>query len=421
MDASTVERICSDLTTFSAFVFDGCGGRPMMSNLELCVHARLVQAERKTHQPAGRYLAKEAAEADSLRQRMNRATLGSWSCADVHDKLYRLAPHLVPEAFAWIIDDTGFEKKGNKSPGVGRQYSGAVGKVSNCQTVVSTHLAGWTGSLPLEMDLFVPRKWIDDPERCREAGMPSDLVFRSKMEIALSQLDRMLDGELSRGIVLADLGYGKSGPFRQGLRDRGLEYVVGIPENTTVWRPNEGPLPPAPYTGTGRPQTGYQVSEQKPVSVYDLAFELSDEAWHHIELERGRHSPTSTRFACIRVRTSHNAYKGARPGDEEWLVIEWSDVDESPSHYYLSNLGSSTEQQVLAEVAKLRWRVERDYQDLKQEAGLTHYEGRRWHGFHHHLTICMAAMAFLASQRELFPPQAYGVTGVRSSPNAGPP
>ena len=402
MDASTIQAACLDLKSFVSFVFDDCGGRPMVSNLGLCVQARLGDARRKTHQPAGAELALDEAEADALRQRLNRATLAEWRC-DPRSRLGELARHLIPDGFAWIVDDTSIEKKGTKSPGVARQYSGASGKLSNCQSVVSTHFAGWTSSLPLEMELFVPRNWFEDPARCAEAGMPLELEFRAKTEIALDQIRRLNDTELAKGVILADLGYGKSGKFRRGIADLGLQYAVGIPDNLTVWRHGQGPHPPRRRSTPGRPQTRFQLGEDRPVSVKDLANELPAEAWSTVTLHKGRHKPTPRRFAAVRVRTAHNAYKGATPGDEEWLIIEWPEGDDNPSHYYLSNMPATTELSRLAEVAKLRWRVERDYQDLKQEVGLAHYEGRRWRGFNNHLTICMAAIYYLAARREFSP------------------
>jgi SRSO17 transposase len=420
MEAREVERICTDIGTFTAAIFGGCGGRPMMANIGLCVHTRLGDARRKTHQPAGQHLAQNASEADALRQKMNRATLAPWDDAVVRRRLYELARHVVPGAFAWIIDDTSIEKKGTKSPGVARQYSGTVGKVSNCQAVVSTHLAGWTGSLPLEMELFVPEVWFNDAERCREAGIPDDLEFRTKVVMALEQVDRLLAaGVPPPGVLLSDLGYGKSGMFRRGLRERKLEYVVGIPENLAVWRPDEGPLPPPRYSGLGRPPTKWRIGEHLPVSVRELAFELPEDAWSDVELELGRHERVRTRFAALRVRTAHRARAGAPPGEEEWLLVEWPEGAASPTHYFLSNLAPETTVQRLAEVAKLRWRVERDYQDLKQEVGFAHHEGRRWRGFNHHLTICMAAMAYLAARRALSPPRPYGVASVGPPSDSG--
>lgn len=421
MDDQTTREILSDLRRFTRHLFAGCGGRPMMANLELCVHAHLVQAKRKTHQPAGMHLARVPEEADALRQKMNRATLGRWSDEVVRERLHELAPRLVPGAFAWIVDDTTLEKKGTKSPGVARQYSGTTGKVSNCQTIVSTHLSGWTSSLPLEMDLYVPESWCDDPERCAAAGMPPELVFRTKIELALEQADRLLRGGVPKGLVLADQGYGKSGGYRQGLRERNLDYALGIPDTLSLWRPNEGPIPPKPPGGIGRPQSRWQIGAHKPVSAKTLAFELGDDAWETIVLETGRHAATETRFAALRVRTAHRAKSGKPPGEEEWLIVEWPQGEASPTHYYLSNLSSDTTLTRLAEVAKLRWRVERDYQDLKQEVGLAHYEGRRWVGLHHHLTTCMAAMAYLAGKRELFPPAAHGVTRLGPAPHSAAP
>jgi len=406
MEASLFDAIQNDLTEFAAHLFDGIGYRPGRENLELCLEARLVETRRKTHQPVGMALARDDSEADALRQRMNRATLGDWSDAMVRQRLVDVAQHAIVRPQAWIVDDTGFEKKGTKSPGVQRQYCGTAGKVTNCQLVVSTHLASYDASLPLEMDVYLPQPWCAAAERRKEAGIPDDVLFRTKPEIALDQIDRLVALTGLTLPVLADAGYGHGKGFRDALRQRDLTYIVGITGDQMVWRPGEGPdAPPEREPGQrGRPKTLQLPGRFAPVSVKALAQELPRRCYESVKLHRGRHGATHTHFAFLRVRSAHRADHGAAPGDDEWLIIEWPEGANEPTHYYLSNLPRRIRHSRLAELAKLRWRVERDYQDLKQEIGLDHYEGRRWRGLNHHLTICMAAFAFLSIQRRLFPP-----------------
>jgi SRSO17 transposase len=377
------------------------------------MEARLSAAKRKTHQPAAMQLVAKPGDANGLRQRMNRATLSErWSDAMPRQRLYDIAEHNVPGAVAWLIDDTGIIKKGHKSPGVQRQYCGKAGKRENCQLVVSTHMSGWTSSQPLEADLYLPKVWTDDIDRRREANIPDDIIFQTKPDIALEQIDRMLEAGLPARPVLADAAYGNSGKFRQGLRDRKLEYNVAINPTTTVWRPNQGPDPVAEYSGNGRPSTRRLPGEFHPVSVAEFTRELGPSRFKTLRLTRGRQKPKETRAAFVRIRTAHGAYKGHPPGDKEWLIVIWPEGQQEPSDYFLSNLGRRVRPKRLLDIACLRWRVERDYQDMKQEVGLEHHEGRSWVGLHHHLTICMAAHAFLASQRKLFPPEASRITDV---------
>ena len=356
--------------------------------------------------------------ADALRQRLNRTVLDAgWSDGLVRSRLRTLTPFAIPSPVAWVIDDTGVEKKGTKSPGVGRQYCGCAGKVTNCQLFVSTHLAAWNASMPLEMDLYLPQAWCDDAERRAEAGIPDVAQFRTKPQIALEQVQRLVEADVQRGVVLADAAYGDSIELRNGVADLGLSYCVAVKGSTSVWRKGEGPDPVQPHGKHGRPKTRRFPGKYQPVSVKELAHDLPDDAFKTVQLWRGRHEPAAVRAAAIRVRTAHRAKLGWPPGKEEWLVVEWPAGKQEPVHYYMCNLSARTRLKRLVDIAKLRWRVERDYQDMKQEVGFGHFEGRRWRGLEHHLTICMAALAFLIVQRRLFPPQAPAVPG-QSSPTA---
>ncbi len=407
MDTCTYQDICSDFSAFCDFIFQDCPGVPLTNNLEHCLEARLIESQRKTHQPAAKTMVQDADKASGLRQRMNRATLSTrWTDQMVRSRIKEVAEQTIRQPVAWMVDDTGIIKKGDKSPGVQRQYCGKAGKKENCQIVVSTHVTGWNNSMPLEADLYLPEEWADNEARLKEAAIPDDVTFRTKHEIALNQIDRLLDAGMAKKPVLADSAYGNATKaFRRDLKARELEYAVAIKSNTSIWRPGEGPDPPPSYSGNGRPPTRQYPGQHQPVSVKAFAGELSDDCFTEYCLQRGRHEPKTVRAAVCRIRCAHEASKGKPPGDEEWLVIVWPEDSDEPTDYFLSNLSEDTDTQRVVELCHLRWRVERDYQDMKQETGFEHYEGRSWPGFHHHLTICMAAHAFLASQRKLFPPE----------------
>ena len=316
---------------------------------------------------------------------------------------------------AWIVDDTGFPKKGKHSVGVTRQYCGQLGKQDNCQVAVSLSVASATASLPIAYRLYLPEAWAENPERRRKAKVPDDIVFQTKPQIALEQIRVAKAAGVAPGVVLADAGYGADGAFRAGLSALGLEYAVGVQPTLSVWRPGEGPMPPKPWRGTGRPPSLMRRSpDHKPVSVKALAQELPREAWRTVCWREATNAALSSRFAAVRLRPASRDYTLTQPRAEEWLLVEWPEGDAEPLKYWLSTLAADISLEHLVNAAKLRWRIERDYQELKQEIGLGHYEGRGWRGFHHHASLCIAAYGFLISQRETIPPSAPGKAQSRS-------
>jgi len=325
-----------------------------------------------------------------------------WS--DEH-MLQRVAQWVVPKMdFAsggfWIVDDTAFPKKGKHSVGVARQYCGVLGKQDNCQVAVSVSVANEQASLPVAWQLYLPREWALDKARRTKAGVPSDVAFATKTQIALGQLERLLWQGAPRHCVLADAGYGVDTGFREHLDELGLPYVVGITSAVVVWPPGVEPLPPKPYGGMGRPAvTPRRTRTRQPVSVKTLAEQVPAQAWQTISWREGTNQSLSSRFAALRVRHAGGNSGRARLKPQQWLLIEWPSGQGEPLKYYLSNLPADTAINDLVAKAHMRWRIERDYQDLKQELGLDHYEGRGWRGFHHHGTLSIAAYGFLVSER----------------------
>jgi SRSO17 transposase len=309
---------------------------------------------------------------------------------------------------AWIIDDTAFPKQGKHSVGVAHQYCGELGKSDNCQAAVSLSVSTWNSSLPVAWRLYLPEVWCEDAERRRRAGVPEEIEFQTKPEIALEQIRQAMEQGVPMGVVLADAGYGKGTQFRIALTQLGLQYAVGIESNVTVWEPGQQPLPaPARRPGRGAPPKRLQRNaKHQPISVKQLALGLPASAWKEIGWRRGSEGTLRSRFAAIRVRPAHRDHKRSEPYPEEWLLIEWPKKESEPTKYSLSTLPAKTSLKSLVKITKHRWIIERDYEELKQELGLGHYEGRGWRGFHHHATLCIAAYGFLVAERNRFSPSA---------------
>lgn len=317
----------------------------------------------------------------------------------------------------WIIDDTGLPKKGVHSVGVARQYCGQLGKQDNCQVAVTLSLANDHAGLPIAYRLYLPEDWAADPVRRRKTGVPDDIRFRTKPQIALEQVWAALADGVAPGVLLADAGYGVDTAFRTGLSRLGLTYIVGIQSTTSLWKPGEAPLPPKPWSGRGRPPSRVRHHpDHKPVSAKVMATALPPTAWHTVTWREGSNTLLTSRFAAIRVRPAHRDTLRSEPRPEEWFLVEWPEDEPEPTKYWFSTLPEDMTLAALVETAKLRWRIERDFQNLKQELGLGHYEGRGWRGFHHHAALCIAAYGFLIAERSLIPPSGPQSAPVRQAP-----
>src|SRR6202050_1674556 len=308
---------------------------------------------------------------------------------------------------ALIVDDTGFPKQGKHSVGVARQYCGQVGKQDNCRVAVSLSVATWSSSLPIAYRLYLPKEWAEDAERRDKTEVPAKVEFQTKPEIALDQIRAAVAANLDPGVVLADAAYGISTEFRDGLTELDLLYVVGVQSSMTVWEPGKQPLPAKPRGKMGRPPRLLQrTTDHQPVSVKQLAMSLPAAAFKEITWREGTDRKLQSRFAAVRVRPAHRDDEKAEPHPEEWLLIEWPRAEEEPAKYWVSTLPPTTKLKALVKMAKHRWIIERDYEELKQELGLGHFEGRNWRGFHHHATLCIAAYGFLVAERNRFSPSA---------------
>jgi SRSO17 transposase len=360
----------------------------------------MLPGERKSVEPmaARTAPARTAAQHQSLLHFIGVAT---WSDEKVLAKVREMVlPAMTKNGpiEAWIIDDTSFPKQGKHSVGVHHQYCGQLGKQANCQVTVSLSIANHAASLPVAYRLYLPEAWSKDRARRKKTGVPKDVKFKTKPEIALEQIHWACEAGLPRGVALMDTAYGNDSRLRAGMTELGVTYAVGIQPNTLMWRSGTGPRRKGkPLNNTGR------RDEPDLVSAKEVVLGLPKRAWRTVRWREGSTDWLSSRFARVRVRVGHNKLVPEKLLPE-WLLIEWPEGEAEPTKYWLSTLPSNISFRQLVDLAKMRWRVERDYQDLKQEVGLDHYEGRGWRGFHHHATLCIAAYGFLIAEQATIPP-----------------
>jgi SRSO17 transposase len=370
----------------------------------------LMPGERKSVEPMAAVVApaQVSAKHQSLLHLVSQA---AWSDEAVLTKVRELVlPAIEAQSRieAWIVDDTSFAKKGVHSVGVARQYCGRLGKQDNCQVAVTLSIANHAASLPIAYRLYLPEDWANDAARRKKARVPDNVIFKTKPEIALDQIRAALAAGVATGILLADAGYGVDGAFRAGVTALELTYAVGVQSTLSVWPPGMEPLPPKPWSGRGRPASRVRRDgDHAPVSAKKLAMGLPEQAWRVVPWREGSNETLSSRFAAVRIRPASRDWKRSTPHPLEWLLIEWPEGEKEPTKYWLSTLPEDTSLDVLVDTAKLRWRIERDYEELKSELGLAHFEGRSWRGFHHHATLCIAAYGFLIRERAAIPPSGY--------------
>ena len=289
---------------------------------------------------------------------------------------------------AWIIDDTSFPKSGSKSVGVHHQYCGQLGKQANCQVAVTLSIANHHASLPTAYRLYLPQQWAKDKARRKKARIPKEISFKTKPQIALEQIGETVAAGVPHAAVLMDASYGTNSELRAGITALGLTYAAAIIGTMMVRR------------------VSHRGEVHKRMSVKSLAVQIPQHAWREITWREGTNEKLSSRFARLRIRTA--PIRGAASRVEETLLIEWPKNEPEPTKYWLTTVDKQMPLRELVDLVKMRWRIERDYLDMKQEVGFGHYEGRGWPGFHHHGTLCIAVYGFLISERESIPPSAPG-------------
>jgi SRSO17 transposase len=400
-----MQRLRTELGSFLSEMFDGQGRPERCAALGHYVTGLLLDGERKSIQPMAARLVSDPADADAMRQRLQDCVSASeWSELELQRRLAVKVARELPGVETLVVDDTGFAKKGTHSVGVARQYSGTFGGTDNGQVATSVHLAGPHGSAMVGMRLYLPEEWTSDRERCRAAGVPEDVTFETKWRIALKLIDQTMGFGVQIGTVLADAGYGDITTFRDELTRRGLVYVVGVANNHLIWPPGTKLQPPALATGRpGRPAKRWHAGATKPIQIGTLVDGIPRAKYRTVSWGEGTLGKRTSKFLAFRVHSAEKYTQGRPVGEQLWLLCEWQKCDSSP-RFHFSTLPASTSLKELVRVTKLRWRVERDYQELKDEIGLDHFEGRKWRGFHRHATLCAVAHAFLALRRALFPP-----------------
>ena len=383
------------LECYAAEVLAGAMNRPVqMTNGGLYLQGLIEQGPRKSLEPL---VARLGAGADyqSLQQFLADSP---WDPVVVMRAVAERVAAVV-DAEAWVLDDTGFPKDGKKSPGVKRQYSGTLGKIGNCQIGVSLHAVSERATLPLGWALYLPEEWCDDPERRRRAKIPEDVVFQTKPQLGLGLVRQAAGWAIGRAPVLGDAAYGENTQLRSELDSSGLEYVLSINPETTIFTPGAVFAVPDRKPGPGRNPAAYR-SDRDPIAVGEYAQTLTDADFTTVAFRGSGKTKVSSRFAFTRITAAHPVTRDRVAPREEWLIIEWPEDAQAPSDYWISNLPVGTKPQRLARLARLRWMIELDYRQLKGELGLDHYEGRSWLGWYHHCALVTAAHGFMTLERQ---------------------
>ncbi len=395
--ANSATAVRERLEEFGQEVLAEATNRPrQMANGGLYLRGLLEDGKRKSLEPMVSRLGGEA-DYQSMQQFL---TDSPWDPALVVRAVAERVCREI-EVEAWVLDDTGFPKQGKRSPGVKRQYSGTLGKTGNCQVGVSLHAVGSEGTAPLGWALYLPEEWCSDEERRRRAKIPEAVTFKTKPELGGELVERASEWKVPKAPVLGDAAYGENTELRRGLHAAGTEYVFSVSAETTVFEPQTAFAVPAPKRASGRPPRRLRP-DREPVAIAELIAGLSPGDWQTLAFRDGPDGePMTSRFAFLRVRAGNLWHKGyvEEPPHEEWLIAEWPEGSEEPTDYWLSNLPAAVEPERLARLARLRWKIELDYRQLKGELGLDHYEGRSWLGWYHHTALVTAAYGFLTLER----------------------
>jgi len=356
----------------------------------------LLEGRRKSCQPMAQRL--PDGDEQALQQFINQSP---WEWELVREAIAKKMTTALGEGGAWIVDDTGFPKQGKHSVGVARQYSGTLGKRGNCQVGVSLSYGAPKGAMPLEWALYLPQEWTEDRVRCERVGVPAEVRFQTKWELALGLMDAVLSwGVPAPEVVVADAGYGNITEFRQGLSERGLCYVVEVEHTLVAWTKPQRRQPPVRRTGEpGRPRVPKYRRAPVPANLRGIALALPQSAWRKVTWREGTRGKVSSRFARLRVQPAHGWQQGKAELPVVWLLMEWPEEAEAPSKYWLSDLPEQSAMRTLVRWARSRWAVEMNYREMKDHLGLDHFEGRGWAGWHHHVTMVMLAFAFVLWER----------------------
>jgi SRSO17 transposase len=389
--------VANRLEVFASRVLAGAMNRPVQRrNGGVYLRGLLEQGPRKSLEPMVERLGGDA-DYQSLQQFLADSP---WDpTVVVRAVAERVAPAIDVEA--WVLDDTGFSKDGKKSPGVQRQYSGTLGKIGNCQIGVSVHAVGAKGTVPLGWALYLPKNWCEDPERRRKAKIPVEVEFQTKPELGVDLIEQAAGWEITPAPVLGDAAYGDNTALRTRLEDAHREYVLAVSPDTTVFTTETVfEVPEQRASGSGRRKTRPRP-DQRPVAIGALIAGLDGGQWQTVTFRDGpEDTPMTSRFCFLRVRAGNDWENAKVVPREEWLIAERPDGHDKPIDYWISNLPVDTDHERLARLARLRWKIELDYKQLKGQLGLDHYEGRSWLGWYHHTALVTAAHGFMTLERQ---------------------
>lgn len=397
MKPREIEQFRSKLEAFLADVVLSLGRIERRQHAEEYIRGLLMDGERKSIEPMASRL--PDGDVQALQQFVNQSP---WSYKEVRASLARrVEQEFVPEAY-WLIDEVSFPKQGQHSVGVARQYCGTLGKKANCQVAVTLDLGTEESSTPLDWALYLPEKWANDLVRRKEAGVPEEIIFKTKTDLALDLIDEVKGWGLQGRLVLADSAYGDGFEFRQGLRDRRLDYVVQVSGNLTGWTEDPHPAKPLMKARGKIPRKRFYAYDFPPArTLLQIAKDLPSRSWKTVTWREGTKGPLSSRFARVVVWMANGLVQGkTMEVTSEELLIEWPEGDKEPWKYWLSSLPPQrTSLRGLVRKAKGRYRIEQDYEEMKGEVGLDHFEGRSWQGWHHHVTLVTLAYAFLMLEK----------------------
>ncbi|MCA1677621.1 MAG: IS701 family transposase [Actinobacteria bacterium] len=384
------------LAGYFADVVSGLGRLEQRRAAELYARGLIEAGARKSLEPIVARLGGGAVEYEALQHFLADSP---WDPAVVDRAVAeRVCQAIEPEA--WVLDDTGIPKDGKRSPGVKRQYSGTLGKIGSCQIAVSLHAVGERGTVPLGFRLYLPEEWCADPERRKRAKIPASVQFQTKPALGGELVARAAGWKVRRAPVLGDQAYGNDSKLRGRLDEEAIDYVLSVGAETEVFDPDTVFAVPERKPGSRGPAPTVERPDREPQSIAQLAAGLGPEAFQSVAFRDNDGHQLSSRFAFQRVICAHPVTHERREPREEWLILEWPEGAEAPTDYWVSNLPLSTEPELLARLARLRWMIELDYKQLKGELGLDHYEGRSYLGFHHHCTLVTAAHGFLTLERQ---------------------
>lgn len=383
------------LSEFFDLIGQVLGRKGRRASFALYAEGVFGDGERKSIEPIAARACADPARADAEHQRLLHFALDApWSDHDVRLAAARYALEAMTAkqpVDSWIIDDTGFLKQGSHSVGVQRQYTGSAGKVTNCQVGVSLTVATRTEQVPIDFALYLPEAWTEDRARRDEARIPADVQFTTKTALSLQLMQRALNDGIPPGLVLGDQAYGTSREWRKGVREMGLHYAAAVDNRTTVMV----------FDKRGR-------RREEIISIIDLAHRIeSQRGFRRCTWREGTKHDLSARFALRRVVPAYDGGHGIENREPVWLLIEWRDNEDEPANCFLCSLPERLTKKRLVRMVMQRWRTERAYQDLKDELGLDHYEGRRFPGWHHHVSVVLCCYAFVIAERvRHFPPSA---------------